>query len=97
MSKQEEETEPELDLDAIVLKFMEDHKQAISDGLREWAKSGRRRGIMLIAVMVFLGGTVLFTGLLTYVGSLPGEAFTFLVGTILMYLFNLIGPRVQIG
>lgn len=93
----EGEEEPELDLEKIIVKFLDDHKDAIDSGLREWGKAGKRRGWMLLAILVFLGGIVVFTGYLTLVGSLPGEAFTFLVGTVLMYLFNLIGPRLQVG
>ena len=52
---------------------------------------------MLLAIMGFLGFVVFFTGILTANGILSAEAFTFLVGTVLMYLFNLIGPRFQIG
>ena len=52
---------------------------------------------MLFAIMAFLAFVVLFTGILTAKAVLSGEAFTFLVGTVLMYLFNLIGPRIQVG
>lgn len=52
---------------------------------------------MLVGVIVFLGGIVLFAGILTNLGTIPGEASTFLVGTVLMDLFNLIGPRIQVG
>jgi len=81
----------------MIVKFLGDHKDAIDTWLRESAKGGMRRGRALVAVMGFLGGIVLLTGILTYLHSLPGEAFTFLVGTVLMYLFNVIGPRIQIG
>ena len=84
-------------MEKIIIKFLDDHKNAIDDGLREWAKGGKRRGWSLVAVMTFLGGIVLLTGTLTHFGTLSAEAFTFLVGTVLMYLFNLIGPKIQIG
>ncbi len=93
----DEEEEPEFDLQMIILKFMDDHKEAIDDTLRDWGKGGRRRGMTVMAIIGFLAGIVGLTGLLTYLGNLPGEAFAFLVGTVLMYLFNLIGPRFQAG
>ncbi|MEE9236251.1 MAG: hypothetical protein V3U52_00455 [Thermoplasmata archaeon] len=89
--------ETRLDLENIIWKFMDDHKEAISDMLRDWGKGGKRRGITFMAIIIFLAGIVGLTGYLTYLGSLPGEAFAFLVGTVLMYLFNLIGPRLQAG
>ncbi|MEE9236528.1 MAG: hypothetical protein V3U52_01890 [Thermoplasmata archaeon] len=89
--------EPKLDFEKVILKFMDDHKEAISDMLRDWGKGGRRRGMTVMAIIMFLAGIVGLTGYLTYLGSLPGEAFAFLVGTVLMYLFNLIGPRLQAG
>lgn len=92
-----DEDDEEMKLEPIIMKFLEDHKQPIDDGLREWAKGGQRRGRSLLAIMTFLGLIVLFTGLLMSAGALSAEAFTFLVGTVLMYLFNAIGPRIQIG
>jgi len=92
-----EDEELEFDLQKVVLKFMGDHKEAIDSVLREWGKSGKRRGWMVGAVMAFLGFIVLFTGILTAYSIISGEAFTFLVGAILMYLFNMIGPRLQVG
>ncbi len=89
--------EPKLDFEKVILKFMDDHKEAIGDMLRDWGKGGRRRGMTVMAIIVFLAGIVGLTGYLTYLGRLPGEAFAFLVGTVLMYLFNLIGPRLQAG
>lgn len=96
MTTKDDEEEDEAFANMIV-KFLDDHKDAIDTWLRESAKGGSRRGWALLAVMSFLGGIVLLTGILTYLHSLPGEAFTFLVGTVLMYLFNVIGPRIQIG
>ena len=93
----DEDEEPDFDLEKVVLKFLDDHKDAIDAMLREWGKGGTRRGRMLAAIMGFLGSVVLFTGVLTWYSVLSGEAFTFLVGTVLMYLFNLIGPRLQVG
>ena len=92
-----DDNDEEMKLEPIIVKFLEDHRQAIDDGLREWAKGGQRRGRALLAIMTFLGLIVLFTGLLTNARALSAEAFTFLVGTVLMYLFNAIGPRIQIG
>src|SRR3990172_5551409 len=86
-----EDVEPEFDLEKVVLRFLDDHKDAIDSVLREWGKGGRRRGLMLGAIMSFLAFVVLFTGILTASSVISGEAFTFLVGTVLMYLFNLIG------
>jgi len=93
----DEGEEPPFDLEKVVLKFLDDHRDAIDSMLRDWGKSGKRRGWMLLAIMGFLGFVVLFTGILTANRILSAEAFTFLVGTVLMYLFNLIGPRFQIG
>lgn len=93
----DEDEQPELDVTKVALKFLDDHRDAIDSMLREWGKGGKRRGWMLGAIMVFLGAVVLFTGFLTAQAILSGEAFTFLVGTVLMYLFNLIGPRLQVG
>ncbi len=92
-----DEGEPPFDLEKVVLKFMDDHKEAIDSVLRDWGKGGKRRGWMIGAVMAFLGFIVLFTGILTAYSIISGEAFTFLVGAILMYLFNMIGPRLQVG
>jgi len=92
-----DEGEPPFDLEKVVLKFMDDHKEAIDSALRDWGKGGKRRGWMIGAVMAFLGCIVLFTGILTAYSIISGEAFTFLVGAILMYLFNMIGPRLQVG
>ncbi len=92
-----DDEQPDFDLEKVVLKFMDDHREAIGSMLREWGKGGKRRGWMLGGIMGFLGFVVLFTGILTTYSILSGEAFTFLVGTVLMYLFNLIGPRIQVG
>jgi hypothetical protein len=35
--------EPKLDLNKIALKFLEDHKEAISGAIKDWGKAGRRR------------------------------------------------------
>jgi hypothetical protein len=93
----DEGEEVPFDLEKVVLKFLEDHKDAIGAVLQDWGKGGLRRGRMLLAIMAFLAFVVLFTGLLTAGKVLSPEAFTFLVGTVLMYLFNLIGPRLQVG
>lgn len=93
----DEDEHPDFDLEKVILKFMDDHKDAIDATLREWGKGSKRRGRMLAAIMGFLGFVVLFTGILTWYAVLSGEAFTFLVGTVLMYLFNLIGLRLQVG
>ncbi len=92
-----DDEEPEFNLEKVALKFLDDHKDAIDSIMREWGKGGKRRGWMVGAVMAFLSFIVLFTGILTAYSILSGEAFTFLVGAILMYLFNMIGPRLQIG
>ncbi len=93
----DDEERSDFDLEKVLLKFLDDHKDAIDSVLRDWGKGGKRRGWMLGAIMTFLGLVVLFTGILTAQAILSGEAFTFLVGTVLMYLFNLIGPRLQVG
>ena len=93
----DEDAQPDFDLEKIVLQFLDDHRDAIDSMMREWGKGGRRRGRTIVAIMGFLGFVVLFTGVLTANSILSGEAFTFLVGTVLMYLFNLIGPRLQVG
>jgi len=97
LAEDENYEEPEIDLEKVIVKFLDDHKDAIDHGLREWSKGGTRRARTLIAIMTFLGLIVLFTGLLANAGALSAEAFTFLVGTVLMYLFNAIGPRITIG
>ncbi len=96
-SGDEEDEQPDLDLTKVALKFLDDQKDAIGSMLRDWGKGGRRRGWMLGAIMAFLAFVVLFTGILTARAVLSAEAFTFLVGTVLMYLFNLVGPRLQVG
>jgi hypothetical protein len=93
----DEDEGPEVDWERVILGFLDDHKDAIGAMLRDWGKGGQRRGRMLLAVMGFLGFVVLFTGLLTAYGFLSAEAFTFLVGSVLMYLFNVIGPRLSVG
>ncbi len=92
-----EDEVPEFDLTKVVLKFLDDQKEPISAGIREWGRGGSRRSWMLGAIMVFLGLIILFTGFLTSTAILSGDAFTFLVGLVLMYLFNLLGPRLQVG
>ncbi len=87
----------ELPLGDLIRTFLDDHKEAIDVILRDWGKGAQRRGYVVAGVLAFLGGIVILTGLLTLWGVLPGEAFAFLVGTILMYLFNMIGPRFQVS
>lgn len=65
--------------------------------LRNWGEGGIRHGRALYAIIAFMAGIVAGTGYLTLLAVLPGEAFTFLVGTILMYLFGLLGPRFQVA
>ncbi len=97
MASDDKVPEDEPDWGPVIVKFLDDHKAGIDDMLREWGKGGQRRGRSFIAVIVFLAGIVAGTGYLTILGVLPGEAFTFLVGTILIYLFNLLGPRFQVS
>ena len=93
----DEENGDESDFEGVVSKFLEDHKEAIDDVLRDWGKGGRRGGFVVAGILIFLGGIVALTGALTFWGILPGEAFAFLVGTILMYLFNMVGPRISVS
>lgn len=93
----EDENGEELPLGDLIREFLGDHKEAIDDILRDWGKGARRHGYIVAGILAFLGGIVILTGLLTLWGVLPGEAFAFLVGTILMYLFNMIGPRFQVS
>ncbi len=65
--------------------------------LRDWGKGGRRRSFVVAGILIFLGGIVALTGALTFWVILPGKAFAFLVGTILMYLFNMVGPRISVS
>lgn len=86
-----------VDWEKIFLKFLEDQKDPIGSALREYGKGGLRRGRALYAIIAFMAGIVAGTGYLTFLGTLAGEAFTFLVGIILMYLFNLLGLRFQVS
>src|SRR2546429_6201972 len=99
MAKRENEGDNEED-DAfleLAREFMQEFKEPIKKWLEEAAKSGGRRTREMAMMMVFLAGIVFGTRVLTYTRTLSGEAFAFLVGTILMYLFDIVRPRLRIG
>ena len=81
----------------LAREFMREFKEPIKKWLEEAAKSGGRRTREMAMIMVFLAGIVAGTGILTYTRTLSGEAFAFLVGTILMYLFDIVRPRLRVG
>ena len=83
------------------VKFLRDFVDKFHDPIKLWleemAASGKRRTKEMKWIMFFLAGLVTGTGILTYLRAISGEAFTFLVGSVLMYLFDLVRPRLRVG
>jgi hypothetical protein len=56
----------------------------------EWypKETAKRRFQRTIVFVIFLVGVMLLMGVLTYAGKVGGEAFVFLMGTIVGYIFG---------
>jgi len=73
-------------------KFLDEYKEPISELIKSFALSlkenPKHKFRSTIAVFSLLGGIVLILSVLCWFGKISGEAVTFLIGTIIGYLFT---------
>lgn len=73
-------------------RFLDDHKEAISKIIGGIAtvmtESPKHKFRSMIATFLLLGGIIAVLSALCWLGKISGEAVTFLMGTIIGYLFT---------
>ncbi len=76
----------------LIAEFLERHENQISLAIEAWIKNfekaSTRRLWVIFGVFPLAAIIVAITGYLTYTGKLSGDAFTFLIGSIVGYLFS---------
>lgn len=72
--------------------FLGDHKEAISEIIKgvstSMVETPKHKFRSTLAIFTLLGIVILLSSVLCYVGKISGEAVTFLMGTIVGYLFT---------
>ena len=99
--KKKEEEIPEVEeevptekpfLEVFLEKYSDEVKKFLATviNLLEWypKETAKRRFQVTVVFVTFLIGIMLLMGVLTYAGKVGGEAFVFLMGTVVGYVFG---------
>ncbi len=93
--KDNENSEDEEEEDAgveIISDFLKRHEKDISLAIQTWVKNfekaATRRFWVIFGVFSLAALIIVLTGYLTFTGKLSSDAFTFLIGSIVGYMFS---------
>ncbi len=93
MGRKEDNSEEEEDeFVEFLMDFLKRHEKQIGNIMEVWARNMERepgrRVRMVFGIISLVGLTVGLIGWLTLVGRVSGDAFTFLIGSIIGYIFS---------
>ena len=76
----------------VIAEFLQRHEKQIAMFLEAWAKNFERdptrRLWVIFGVLALAGVTLILIGYLTVIGRVSSDAFTFLIGSVIGYLFS---------